>query len=144
MIAKDKDKRPKLGELLVKYEVITSNMLKNALKKQSKDGGRIGSILIEMGYITTDLLADFLNQQLGVPCIDLSKFNIPSTVLQILPLEKIRELKALPITADKRYTIAMINPKDYSAIRDIEARLGKSIEAVSATLITDRGRDKKP
>jgi len=95
-------KKPKLGEILVKYGIITQNMLKNALRRQSQVGGQIGSVLIEMGYITTDTLLDFLSKQFGVPAVNLFKLDIPSDMLKALPIEKIKEYKVLPLEIDKQ------------------------------------------
>jgi twitching motility protein PilT len=105
--------RPRLGELLVAYEIITPSMLENALKRQSQTGSQIGSTLIEMGYITTDALLEFLGKQLGVPSVNLLKLDISPEILKTLPLEKIKEFKAIP--------------KDYLAIQDIEFKLGKRL-----------------
>jgi twitching motility protein PilT len=122
--------KPKLGELLVEYGIITSNMLKNALKRQSQAGGQIGSTLIEMEYITTDVLLEFLSKQLGVPSVNLFKLNISPETLKLLPLDKIKELKVLPLEFDNKFTLAMVDPTDYIAIRDIEFILGKSVDPV--------------
>jgi hypothetical protein len=47
---------PKLGELLLKKGIITDIQLEAALKKQREHGGRLGPILISMGYISeTDI-----------------------------------------------------------------------------------------
>ncbi|MBI5848158.1 MAG: PilT/PilU family type 4a pilus ATPase [Nitrospirae bacterium] len=123
-------KKPMIGEVLVKYGIITQNMLKNALRRQSQVGGQIGSILIEMGYITTDTLLDFLSKQFGVPSVNLFKIDVPNDVLKAMPLEKIKEYKVLPLEIDNKLTLAMVNPKDYVAIRDVEFILGKRVNPV--------------
>ncbi len=123
-------KKPMIGEVLVKYEIITQNMLKNALRRQSQVGGQIGSILIEMGYVTTDILLDFLSKQFGVPAVNLFKIDVPNDVLRAMPLEKIKEYKVLPLEIDNKLTLAMVNPKDYVAIRDVEFILGKRVNPV--------------
>jgi twitching motility protein PilT len=128
-----KTSKPKLGELLVQYGIITSNMLKNALKRQSQVGGQIGSTLIEMGYLTTDALLEFLSKQLGVPSVNLFKLNIAPETLKALPLEKIKEFKVLPLEIDDKFTLAMVNPTDYIAIKDIEFTLGKRVNPVVVT-----------
>ena len=123
-------KKTRLGELLVEYEIITMAMLENALKRQSQSGGQIGSILIEMGYITTDALLEFLGKQLGVPSVNLFKLDIPPESLKALPLEKIKEFKAIPLEIDDKFLLAMVNPKDYLTIQDIEFKLGKRVTPV--------------
>ncbi len=122
--------KPMLGEILVQYGIITSNMLKNALKRQSQVGGQIGSILIEMGYVKTDTLLQFLSKQLGVPAANLFKVDIPPEVLKVLPLDKIREYKVLPIEIGEKFTFAMVNPKDHIALQNIEFILGKRVHPV--------------
>ncbi len=128
-----KIQKPKLGELLVAYEIITPAMLENALQRQSQVGGQIGSTLIEMGYLTTDALLEFLGKQLGVPSVNLFKLDIPPETLQALPLEKIKEFKAIPLEIDDKLLLAMVNPKDYLAIQDIEFKLGKRLSPVVVT-----------
>lgn len=132
-VEKKKEKKPMLGEILVQYEVITPNMLKNALRHQSQVGGQIGSILIEMEYITTDNLLEFLSKQLGVPSANLFKLNISQRILKTLPLEKIKEYKVIPLAIDDKFTLAMVNPQDYVAIKDIEFILGKRVSTVVVT-----------
>jgi hypothetical protein len=43
---------PKLGEYLILHKIITPQQLATALKVQENDGGRLGSILLSLGYIT--------------------------------------------------------------------------------------------
>lgn len=129
-MAQETKKDRKLGEVLVEYGIITQDMLKNALKRQSQVGGQFGSVLIEMGYITTDVLLKFLSKQFGVPAVNLFKLDIPPDVLKVLPLEKIKKYKVLPIETDKNFNLAMVNPKDYVAIKEIEFILGKQVYPV--------------
>ena len=58
----------KLGELLIKKNLLTQAQLEEALQAQVIFGGTLGTILIEMGLITEDTLADILAQLLAIPC----------------------------------------------------------------------------
>ncbi len=124
-------KKQRFGEILVEQGLITSNQLKDALKRQAQVGGQIGSILVEMGIITLENLLNFLSQQLGIPAINLLKFDISPDTLKTMPLEKIKSMKVLPIsTDDNSITLAMVNPRDMLSIRDIEFSLGKKVNPV--------------
>ena len=124
-------KKQRLGELLVEHGLITTNQLKDALKKQAQVGGQIGSTLVEMGFITTDNLLNFLSRQLGIPAVNLFKIDIAPGMLKLMPLEKIRSMKVLPISFDENtVTLAMVNPRDMLSIRDIEFSLGKKVNPV--------------
>ena len=124
-------KKQRLGELFVDQGLINTNQLKDALKRQAQVGGQLGSILVEMGFVTNDTLLNFLSQQMGIPSVNLLNLNISPDVAKLMPLEKIRTMKVLPISIDENsITLAMVNPRDMIAIRDIEFSLGKKVNPV--------------
>lgn len=125
-----KEMKPRLGEILVEYGIITSNMLENALRRQSQVGGQIGSVLIEMGYISPDTLLEFMSKKVGTPSVNLFTIDIPREVLASIPHEKIMEYKVLPVEIDNKFMVAMVNPNDYVAIRDLEFIIGRRITPV--------------
>jgi len=124
-------KKQRLGELFVEQGLITTNQLKDALRKQAQVGGQLGSILVEMGYITIDTLLSFLSRQLGIPSVNLMKLDISRDILKLMPLEKIQSMKVLPISiSESAITLAMVNPRDMIAIRDIEFSFGRKVNPV--------------
>jgi twitching motility protein PilT len=127
---KDEGVKLRLGEILVKNKILTPKKLENALKRQNQVGGQIGSILIEMGYITTDTLLNFLSKQFGVPAANLLKLDIDPQIIKILPFDKIQEYKVIPLKVDDKVTLAMINPRDFIRIKDIEFMLGRRVSPV--------------
>lgn len=124
-------KKQRLGELLIEQGLISTIQLKDALRRQSQVGGQIGSILVEMGFITIDDLLNFLNKQLGVPSVNLFKVDITPELLKLMPLEKIKTMKVIPLSIDENsVTLAMVNPHDMISIRDIEFSIGKKVNPV--------------
>ena len=127
----DRKARQKLGELLVEHGLITSNQLKEALRRQAQTGGKIGSILVERGFITTEVLLDFLSKQLGVPSANLMDIDLDPDVLKLIPVDKIKKMKLIPIALDDNFvTLAMVNPNDMMALNDIEFSLGRKVHPV--------------
>ncbi len=125
------EQKQRLGELLVEHGLINTNQLKEALKRQVQVGGQIGSILVEMGFITVDELLDFLSRQLGVPSANLFKLDVPPEVLRLLPVEKIKSMKVVPLALDDNsVTLAMVNPSDMVSLSEIEFSLGKKVQPV--------------
>jgi len=61
-----------IGELLVKENLITTEQLDIALKQQRQNGGRLGSILINLGYVEDDDITSLLSRKYGVPSINLA------------------------------------------------------------------------
>jgi FlaA1/EpsC-like NDP-sugar epimerase len=56
----------KLGQHLIEANAVTEEKVQEALDMQKKEGGRLGSKLIKLGYITEDSLISFLNKQFGI------------------------------------------------------------------------------
>jgi len=56
----------KLGQHLVDANLVTEEDVKEALQLQRKEGGRLGSKLVKLGYISEDMLIAFLNKQFGI------------------------------------------------------------------------------
>ncbi len=124
-------KTQRLGELLVEYDLITENQLQDGLKRQGQLGGQLGSILIEMGFITIDDLLNFLSKQLGVPSANLFKLDIDPDVLKLIPQDKIKTMKVLPLATDNNsLTLGMVNPKDMMTVREVEFTLGRKVRPV--------------
>lgn len=121
-------KKIRLGDLLVENKLITEEQLQNALKEQKEQGSRLGSTLIELGYIDEDTLLNTLARQLHVPFVELKNFKLKSEIIQILPETLARRFKAIPL--DKLgdgYLVAMADPTDLFAYDEIARQLKGSI-----------------
>lgn len=111
----------RLGEIFLGIKLVNEQQLNAALKHQSQFGGRIGSILLELEYITTEELLDTLSKYYGVPSADLFKLTIEPSVLNIVPFEKMLNYKVLPTAiGNKNLSLAMVDPNNVSAISDLE------------------------
>lgn len=120
-----------MGELLVTGGLISQAQLDEALKRQSQVDEHIGSILLELGYLTMEQLLDFLSSQFGVPAVNLFDMDIDPGVAAMIAPERIKEKKILPLaTKSGRLTLAMVDPGDLRTISELEFRLGKKIDPV--------------
>ncbi len=123
----------RLGELLVRNQLVNEDQLKKALDAQKVDGGRLGASLIKLGYIKEDELAAFLSKQYGVPSINLSEFEIDSAVIRLLPAEVAQKYQIIPINrAGSTLIVAMSDPSNIFAIDDIKFMTGYNVEVVVA------------
>lgn len=119
----------RIGQLLVEAGTITREQLEIALKKQSQCGERIGSLLMQLGYLSTEKLLEFLRMHLGVPSVDLFSIQIAPPALNSLTLEQMEKYKAVPLAAStKGMFVAMADPNNLSAIDALEFILGKKVE----------------
>ena len=124
----------KLGEMLVAARLLTSGQLQEALRHQRITGGRMGSNLVAMGFISEDLLMDFLAQQTGVPRMDVKHLNIPHALLERIPRRLAEQLVILPVAfkEPKSLVLAMADPSDLNAVDSARFASGMTIEPVVA------------
>ena len=121
----------KTGGILVAHRIINEDQLKHALKVQTQSGGRLGSILLELGYLQMDALLEILGKKLGFPSMNLYKHVIEPAVLNLLPFEKMKAHEVLPVAASaKSIALVMANPDDIVARDELEFYLGRSIKPV--------------
>ena len=124
----------KLGELLVSKKLFTRKQLEEALQAQAVFGGKLGTILIEMGAIGELDLAQVLSNQLGVPFVHPDQLvDIPAAALNALTPELAQKYQVLPLRLEKRIlTVVMANPRDLKAIDELGLRTGYVIRPILA------------
>lgn len=121
----------KLGEILVNEGIITEEMLDSALADQKKNGARIGTTLVKLGYVKEGELLKALSKHFGVGSIDLRTQELDESVLKLIPSEIAGKYLVVPISRfGRKLTIAMINPGDVAAIEDIQFATGFEINPV--------------
>jgi type IV pilus assembly protein PilB len=121
----------KLGQMLIASNIISEDQLRQALNLQKSEGGRLGTNLIKLGYIAEEKLVSFLSKQYGVPAINLSEYNVDSSVTKLIPVEMARKYLIMPVTrVGATLTIAMADPSNLFAIDDVKFMTGYNVEVV--------------
>ena len=124
----------RLGELLVKENVITPIQLKNALDAQRGSGARLGHELARLGYIEENELTSFLSKQYGVPSVNLESIEIPTEVLKLVTRDVVTRHQVIPINkTGNTLMVAMADPSNVYAIDDIKFGTNLSIDVVVAS-----------
>ena len=125
----------RLGELLVRQNVITPEQLSQAVEEQKQSAGqlRLGSVLVKNNVISEAELTAFLSKQYGVPSINLTQFDIESTVVKLIPVEISQKYHVVPISrTGSTLVIAMSDPSNIFAVDDIKFMTGYNVEVVVA------------
>jgi type IV pilus assembly protein PilB len=124
----------RLGELLVRENMISLQQLQKAQEEQRKTGGRIGSLLVKNGAIAEQDLTNFLSKQYGVPAISLKDFEIDPDVVKLVPKAAAEKHQVIPVNrAGSSLIIAMSDPSNIFAIDDIKFLTGYNVEVVVAS-----------
>lgn len=121
----------RLGELLVRENLISLQQLQKAQDAQKVEGGKLGYQLTKLGYIEESQLTEFLSRQYGVPAINLAEFEIESDVIKLIPKEVALKHQVVPVNrAGGSLIVAMSDPSNIFAIDDIKFLTGYNIEVV--------------
>ena len=121
----------KLGEILVRENLISAQNLREALDYQREHGGRLAFNLVKLGIISDDMITAVLSRQYGIPSVNLDLFNIDPAVLRLIPQEVAQKHSVLPLSrVGATLTLAMVDPTNVFALDDVKFMTGLNVEPV--------------
>ncbi|MGC1106447.1 MAG: type IV-A pilus assembly ATPase PilB [Candidatus Acidiferrales bacterium] len=124
----------RLGEILVRDSLISSDQLKQALDYQKREGGRLGTCLVKLGLVSDEDITAVLSRQYGVPSINLKFYEVDPTVIKLIPQETAVRYQIVPLSrVGSTLTIAMTDPTNVFAMDDIKFMTGFNVEPVVAS-----------
>ena len=122
----------KLGTLLLRNAAIGLSQLEAALRNQVLYGGRLGTNLVELGYIDLEMLSAYLAELSGFPIATPTLLDdADQALLARLGPDEAHRLRAVPIgylgEGTETAAVAMVEPADTEAIAALEDRLRAKI-----------------
>jgi len=124
----------KLGELLLKENLVSPQQLQEALNHQKMSGGKLGKAFVSLGFVKDEQITTLLSRQYGVPSINLDHFEVDPQIIKIIPAETARKYQVLPLSrSGATLTIAMADPTNVFAMDDIKFMTGYNVEPVVAS-----------
>ena len=130
--------RGPLGEALVTAHAITSDQLLLALKHQKREGGRLGEILVQMGFLTKETLEAFLEKHRPVMNLSLRETTLDPMLISSIGAEECHRRQVVPVSKESLATkellsLAMANPGDGDTIDFIQHLTGCQILPLHTT-----------
>ncbi len=120
----------KLGEILVQEGLVGPQQVDRALLWQRDDGGRIGSLLIRLGYLEEREFLRLMAAQLRTRPVLIAEARLDSELLKLVPAEIAWQASAIPVAYHGDHLIvATSDPHNLPALREIEAATGHAVEA---------------
>lgn len=119
---KQNDPKPKkrIGDLLKEAGYINEQQIVEALVYSRTNGVPMGSALVEKGYITVDILKEFLHEQQNTDLVDSNQLQIQPNTLKLLPVDFIKTNKVIPLSSDgKNIFVGMVHPNDKKVLNEI-------------------------
>ena len=130
----EKKNPQKLGEMLIRYKIITPEQLEEGLKIQKNTGKRIGEILIDLGRVKQDEINWVLGKQLNLPYVQINVDNIDIQLSKNISKDTLKKYKAIPLMElNDELVVAMADPTDEEAIEMIKEIAKKKLKLVLAS-----------
>jgi type IV pilus assembly protein PilB len=129
----------RIGELLVKENLLSTEQLQKARAEAASKGERLGAQITKLGFLEEDELTDFVAKQYGVPSISLADFDIDPEVIELIPEEVALKHTVVPVNrAGSTLILATPDPSNIFALDDIKFLTGYNIQPVVASEETIR------
>ena len=120
----------RLGEVLVSQKAISQEQLKLGLEEQKRSGRKLGRVLVDLGFVSEERIAQALARQLNLAFVNLKQFNFNRSVVQRLPEAAARRFRAIALEERAAsMLVGMADPTDLFAFDELTRILKKDVEA---------------
>ncbi len=119
----------KLGEMLQRNGRITAEQVDEAVEKQRRAGGKIGSLLVELGHIDPETLTVYLGLELGIPIANGATLErCKRSAVKLLAPNQAARLRCVPIVIQgQTLVVAVDDPHDLVTLDEIGSITGYRI-----------------
>lgn len=115
----------KFGKRLVQAGVITQEQLEEALKNQGLEEGRLGELLVRLGYVSESTILQFLAAEFRTRYVSterLARARIPADVLELLPVQLAERYNLIPVLFDmdtQTLSVVTSEPQNEDNLREV-------------------------
>jgi type IV pilus assembly protein PilB len=123
----------RFAETLIANRLLTEPQLELALLEQRRNGQQLGKLLVQLGFVSAEKLADCLARETDTRAVNLNRMPIDQEVVKLVPIEWAKRFCAMPIArTEDSLTVALADPYDVVAIDGLRQVTGLHIDIVTA------------
>ena len=123
----------RLGEHLVAVGHISPSQLALALEEKQRNHKRLGETLVDLGFVSEDILTQFVAQDVKTDTVNFAQTQINTKAIDAIPYHIAKRYKVLPIDInDEQITIAMADIYNVVAIDALEKTCDLPVHALVA------------
>ncbi len=128
------EKRPRLGEVLVRAGSLTESQLELGLKQQKVKHRPLGELLVSLGFVNDETMRQALSLQLNIPYIDLDRVELDRTLARIINPSYARRHSVIPVShLGQMLTVSMDDPTDTTVIEELSRSTGLIVNMVTSS-----------
>jgi type II secretory ATPase GspE/PulE/Tfp pilus assembly ATPase PilB-like protein len=121
-------KRLPIGEMLVQAGHIDHAQLHQVLMTQRREGGRVGEILLRLGFITEDVLFGLMAAQYNLPFVPIGEATPQPALRQFVGKAYAAQNRLVPVSLlSRRLTVALSDPSLRGCAEELQRNTGLEI-----------------
>lgn len=126
--------KTELGQMLLAEKLITEDQLKTAIERQKITRKNLDDIFVELGYVTSEQIAETLSCYLGLPFVRLDALTFRQELFSIIPETFIRNYHVVPVSLEQGVlSVAMADPLNIIIVDQIRLISAHKINPMIAT-----------
>ena len=134
LLLENTEKRPRIGELLVRSGAVTPAQLAHALERQRSMHLPLGQVLIRLGYVSDETMRLALALQLNIPFVDLDQMNIDRALTRLINRSYARRHSLVPVACvGQTLTVCMDDPTDQQAVEELSRSTGLLVTVLTSS-----------
>lgn len=127
-------------DALANAGLLTVEQIASITDAAAASGGTPGDILNQRGLVTPADVENAMEEELGIPRVDLSSYAPDDEALTFIPVSVARARNVLPLfEIEGMLTVAIGDPMDVFTLDSLAAQLGLEIEAVLSDAASVKG-----
>jgi type II secretory ATPase GspE/PulE/Tfp pilus assembly ATPase PilB-like protein len=134
LVLERSNKRPKLGEVLIRSRAITEEQLQQGLQEQQRSKRPLGEVLVKMGLLTDEVMRQALCLQLDVAYVDLDRVALDRALTRLINRNYARRHWLVPIAqVGHVLTISMNDPTKTAVVDELTQLTGFVVSVVTSS-----------
>ncbi len=122
-------KKELLGKIFIEKKLIDYKMLVKALAYQKRNGGKIGGVLVKLGFIKKEDLEKIILEKTGAVPFKNENIDVDEGLLLKFPKDLVQKYNAVPIREEKKFVyILTSDPFDLDKIDSLRFYFGKNLK----------------
>jgi type IV pilus assembly protein PilB len=129
-----------LGKLLIEEDMLTQEQLDRALSFQETEGGKLGTCLVKLGFLSEEALFYFLAVQIGVDFVELKSADLKPDIIHLVSRDLATRYQVIPwAKSENNVTLISSDPTDPKLFKLHEDLLLDSKIEINYKVATESG-----
>ncbi len=131
--AQVEERQVPLGQRFIQSGLLSESQLDLALREQSRIGGYLGEVLVQLGFVSAEAITEVLARENQVDVYDVRNSVIDSSVLELISYKTAKRFKVIPVAlTEDGVTVAFADSYDVVAMDQVERECGRFVTVVTA------------